>query len=416
MGLAMMAGLVAKEIPFLLLMALAALPQTDAARSAHVAASLGYGKTAGFLFAVFPRLYRQIRLPVFAVIAYASSVVDVALVLGPTNPPPLAVQLVRWMNDPDLAMRFRASAGALLQIAVTLSAIAVWILGERLVARLGAAAVASGRRGTADGAVRFAAAAAMSLAVAAIVLGLAGLAVWSLAGPWRFPDVLPASFTLEGWHRAAGTLADPVAATFVVGIVATLVALVLTLACLENEARTGRDGGDRSLLVLYLPLLVPQVAFLYGLQVLFFRFGLDGTLGAVVVAHLVFVLPYVFLALSDPWRAFDRRYVAVAATLGASPARAFWRVRAPMLLAAILVAAAVGFAVSVGQYLPTLLVGGGRVPTVTTEAVALAAGRDRRVIGVYAIVQMVLPFVGFWIALALPAVLYRDRSAMRAAA
>ncbi|HQF30743.1 MAG TPA: ABC transporter permease subunit, partial [Hyphomicrobiales bacterium] len=131
---------------------------------------------------------------------------------------------------------------------------------------------------------------------------------------------------------------------------------------------------------------------------------------------LVFVLPYVFLALSDPWRAFDRRYVAVAATLGASPARAFWRVRAPMLLAAILVAAAVGFAVSVGQYLPTLLVGGGRVPTVTTEAVALAAGRDRRVIGVYAIVQMVLPFVGFWIALALPAVLYRDRSAMRAAA
>ncbi|MEZ5839681.1 MAG: hypothetical protein R3D02_04390 [Hyphomicrobiales bacterium] len=61
---------------------------------------------------------------------------------------------------------------------------------------------------------------------------------------------------------------------------------------------------------------------------------------------------------------------------------------------------------------PTILVGGGRVPTVTTEAIALAAGRSRRVISVYAIDQMVLPFVGFLdLALFLPAVLYRHRSA-----
>ena len=40
----------------------------------------------------------------------------------------------------------------------------------------------------------------------------------------------------------------------------------------------------------------------------------------------------------------------------------------------ILTAAAVGFAVSVGQYLPTLLIGAGRLPTITTEAVALASG------------------------------------------
>lgn len=48
--------------------------------------------------------------------------------------------------------------------------------------------------------------------------------------------------------------------------------------------------------------------------------------------------------------------------------------RLPMLLAPVLTAVAVGFAASVGQYLPTLLVGGGRLSTLTTEAVALAAG------------------------------------------
>ncbi|MEZ5839683.1 MAG: hypothetical protein R3D02_04400 [Hyphomicrobiales bacterium] len=111
--------------------------------------------------------------------------------LEPTNPPPLAVELVRWMNDPDLAMRFRASAGALLQFAVTLGAIGLWLIGERLVARLGLMAAASGRRGAADRPVRLAAGAAMVLAIAAVLLGLAGLAVWSVAGPWRFPDALP---------------------------------------------------------------------------------------------------------------------------------------------------------------------------------------------------------------------------------
>ncbi|MEE4348467.1 MAG: ABC transporter permease, partial [Paracoccaceae bacterium] len=81
----------------------------------------------------------------------------------------------------------------------------------------------------------------------------------------------------------------------------------------------------------------------------------------------------------------------------------------PILLRPVLTAAAVGFAVSVGQYLPTLLIGMGRVSTLTTEAVALSSGGDRRLIGVYALSQTVMPLVGFALALALPAVLFRNR-------
>ena len=48
-------------------------------------------------------LYRQIRLPLYAVLAFALSVVDMALVLGPSAPPVLAVQVLRWLTDPDPA-------------------------------------------------------------------------------------------------------------------------------------------------------------------------------------------------------------------------------------------------------------------------------------------------------------------------
>ena len=85
MGFSMMAGLIVKEIPFLLLITLAALPQADLARSRSLAASLGYGRIAGFLLGAWPPIYRQIRLAVFAVLAFSTSVVDVAAILGPTS-------------------------------------------------------------------------------------------------------------------------------------------------------------------------------------------------------------------------------------------------------------------------------------------------------------------------------------------
>ena len=86
-----------------------------------------------------------------------------------------------------------------------------------------------------------------------------------------------------------------------------------------------------------------------------------------------------------------------------------------MLLSAVLTAFAVGFAVSVGQYLPTLLLGAGRFPTITTEAVALASGGDRRLTGLLAILQSLLPFAVFLAALFLPLALFHNRRGLRTA-
>ena len=160
---------------------------------------------------------------------------------------------------------------------------------------------------------------------------------------------------------------------------------------------------------------MPQIAFLFGLQILFAYVGFDGTFFAVLLVHLVFVFPYVLLSLSDPWWAWDPRYGHAVRALGRGPDTVFWRVRLPMLTRPVLTAAALGFAVSVALYLPTLLIGGGRWPTVTTEAVALASGGDPRLIGATALLQALLPFLGFAVAALLSAALFRNRRHMRAA-
>jgi putative thiamine transport system permease protein len=413
MGLSMMAGLIVKEIPFLLLIALAALPQIDLLRTRALAASLGYGSIAGFLHGVWPPLYRQMRLAVFAVIAFATSVVDVAAILGPTTPAPLAVRLVGWMNDPELSMRFFASAGALFQLCVTAAALLIWIALERLGAAVLRRLRRSGLRFRRDAWLRRAALVAMITAALTVLAGLATLAVWSFAGLWQFPDPLPETFTAKTWMKTAPRLTAPLSVTLVVAVASTALAIALTLLCLMRENETGRVAGRRALLFLYLPLLVPQAAFLFGLQLLFVFTGGVASLPALVLAHLTFVMPYVFLSLSEPWRAYDRRYEAIAAGLGKSRTATLFKVRLPMLSRAILVAAAVGFAVSVGQYLPTVLIGAGRLETITTEAVALASGGNRRVIGVYAFLQMLLPAAGFAVATLIPALVFRNRRAMR---
>ncbi|KTQ86475.1 ABC transporter permease [Aureimonas ureilytica] len=407
-GLALMSGLVAKELPFLLLVAIAALPQVDPERRMMVARSLGYGRVAGFLTCVWPGVYRQIRLPVLAVAAYGSSVVDVALILGPSLPPTLAVRLVRWMSDPDLSFRFLASAGAILQLGVTLAVVAAWLAVERAAGMAMAILGNSGRRGQADGAVRFAAAGIVGLALSTVGAGLVVLALWSAAGLWQFPDLLPAKLSGTTWLRAWSSASGPLITTLAVAATSALIALVLVVALLESHRRSQRGDSIRLPRVMagliYLPLVVPQVAFLFGLQILVLSLRAEASLSLLVATHLVFVVPYVTLALAAPWYALDPRYERVAAGLGTSRLRSLLRVRLPMLAAALATAFAVGFSVSVGQYLPTLLIGAGRFPTITTEAVALSSGGNPRIVGTYALLQTLLPTIVFILAGSVPMV------------
>ena len=409
LGLSLIAGLVVKEMPFLLLMTLVALPALRPVQSLATARSLGYGRSVGWLKTVFPRLYPQIRLPVYAVLAFSMSTVDVAMILGPNTPPTLAVQVLRWMTDPDLAMRLRAAAGALLQLGLTVAALGLWRLGEIVVARAGRHWIEAGGRGRNDAPLRTLSLGLGTLSAVAVILGLAVLGLWSVAGFWGFPALLPDALTLGGWRRSGPALLAPSLDTALIALVSVACALVLVVACLEAEDRFGLRPSSRALWLLYLPLIVPQIAFLPGLQILALVSGVDGTRAAVVAAHLIFVLPYVFLSLSDPWRGWDARHAAVARALGAGPWGVFWRGRLPMMLRPVLTAAAVGCAVSVGQFLPTLLLGAGRVPTLTTEAVALASGGARRTVGVTALMQTAAAFVPFALALLVPALVWRNR-------
>ena len=413
LGLTLAAGLWLKETPFLLLAVIAGMNQIPVARFLDIARSLGYGPATAWLKVILPVLYGQLRLPVYAVLAFSLSVVDMALILGPSTPPTLATLLLAWFNDPSLERLGPAAAGGMLQLLLVAAAILLWRLGELFVTHAARAWLAGGGRGHAGiWSRRIGGAVALLLFLLASGSILA-LGLWSLARRWPFPQRLPASWSLGNWLGSGEGLGRVLATSLLLALATAAIALALSVGCLENERRHGLHPTARVLWLIYLPLLIPQISFMFGMTALLAWLGLEASLAALIWSHLVFVLPYVFLMLADPYRALDERYRRAGLCLGAGESRVFLAVTIPMLLRPVLLAAAVGFSVSIALYLPTLFAGAGRFATLATEAVAANAGADRRLAGTYGFLQAALPLIGFGVALLAPRLAYRHRRGLR---
>ena len=115
-GLGLVAVLVAKEVPFLLWTAAGQLQRPDVGprleRELQLARSLGYGRSRAWWRIVWPQLAPRLAAPVLAVLAYSLTVVDMALVIGPTSPPTLAVLAWQWLTDADVRVNATGACAA----------------------------------------------------------------------------------------------------------------------------------------------------------------------------------------------------------------------------------------------------------------------------------------------------------------
>jgi putative thiamine transport system permease protein len=397
-GLSLILALCAKEIPFLLWVAASQLQREDTRRrwqAEHaLAQTLGYSPRQAFWRVVWPQLSRRLALPALAVLAYSLTVVDMALVIGPASPPTLAVLSWQWLQDADpLTGRQGAAAGALLLLLVAGAGCLGWLAG-RLHARRRVHWPGPKPQGDASSRKRWSAITLLWLLRGLYAAVLLALGTGSVAGLWAFPAVWPSALSTEAWQmvwQSSSTLWSSLS----LGLGSAALGLLWSVAWLELAPRSW-DTRLRPLL--YVSMLMPGVLWVIGLHALSLQLGMDGQWPAVLGAHVLMVLPYVLLALATAYQGFDARHAQLAASLGHGRWYFLWRVKWPLLQRALASAFAVGFAVSMAQYLPTLYVGAGRFNTVTTEAVTLAAGAQRSLTSAYAWLQWCLPVVVFALA------------------
>lgn len=390
-GLIVMLAL--KEVPFLLLMSIPILQQLNVDKLEKVSHSMGYTSSQTWWKCILPQWFSKLRFPMMAVLAYSLSVVDVALIVGPSNPPTFAVLVWQWFNDPDLSLLPRAAAGAVVLFILASITIAISRLIEWLVTRYYRSWQYSGRQGLSlPGKSLF----SLITIVTAVMLPL--MVIWSFAQRWRFPDLLPSRFSFRFWQYEWDSILSTLEQSLLLAVVSASIALALAL--LSHEYRL-RHRWQIPGYIIAVPMLIPQLSILFGMQVATLYVSSDSYWLWVCWSHIFFAFPYVYLSLDGPWRGFDDGLTRVSLSLGKSPLYTWFKVKLPILLPAVVFAWAVGISVSLAQYLPTLVLGAGRISTLTTEAVALSSGFDRRVTAIYAIWQAILPLMFFAFAIAI---------------
>ncbi len=397
-GIGLTLVLIFKETPFLLWSAVALLARPELALQLRgwlaSGRTLGYSDGALWWRVLWPLLLPRLAWPLLAVLAYGLTVVDLALIVGPASPPTLAVIAWQSLQDADALRNAEGAAMALLLAALLSCCVLVFALIAAALRQASRRRATSGRR-TAISPSRVVLARALLWALLALYALVALLlAVSSATGVWTFPSLLPQSWTGGAWQQVRDSLGT-VGLSAALGIVATLAALALVLLWFEA---TPPSWDRRVAPLVFAPLIVPSLLLMVGLYTLALPLRLDGSVAGLAWVHMLVALPYVFVALAPAWRHFDARYEHTALALGRSRAAFWWRIKAPMLAAPMAAALAVGFAVSVAQYLPTQFIGAGRHATVTTEAVTLASGGQRHTAAAFALLQALLPAIGFALA------------------
>lgn len=398
-GLGLILALWLKEVPFLLWVAATQMQREDVRRrwQAEYTLAQTLGRTPGQAFAqvVWPQLAARLRWPLLAVLAYGLTVIDMALIIGPATPPTLAVLAWQWLGDADVATQAQGVAAAWWLTFTVLVGGVVMVVVLRVIA----ATRPFVRRGALPrdglcGRLPPQPNVVWTSIVASYAAVWFALTVGSISGVWPFPQLWPELFTLSAWQQVAQS-ANTVWTTLGLAVASASVCVAWSLAWLELAPRRWQNALQPWLL---LPMVLPSVLWVVGLYSLALHWRLEGQWLGLWLAHAVMVLPYVVLALAPAYQAVDPRQAAVVASLGHGRWRYVWCIKWPLLKRAIASAWAVGFAVSVAQYLPTLYVGAGRFATVTTEAVTLAAGAQRSLMSAYAALQMLLPVLAFALA------------------
>jgi putative spermidine/putrescine transport system permease protein len=239
--------------------------------------------------------------------------------------------------------------------------------------------------------------------VANIGLLIAAVAVNSVATRW-LGTWLPEGWTTSWYASAVDEFQLPGVLRVTVEVVAAVVGLSVLVGVPAAYVLARREfPGKRALMVLFLlPLMVPPMTYGIPLATAMYKVGLAGTLGGVVLANMIPMVPFVILVMTPFIEQIDPNLEAAARVCGAGIGRMFIYVLVPLLAPGILAAGLLVLVRTMAMFELTFLVAG---PDSQTLVVALyyavfAAGvRAPQSVDAMAMIYMLVTLL--WLAIAL---------------
>ena len=111
-------------------------------------------------------------------------------------------------------------------------------------------------------------------------------------------------------------------------------------------------------LLIFIPMVMPEVLMGVSLLVLFVSLGVPLGYGTLIIAHTTFCFPFVLVGVQARLQGIDPSLEEAAMDLGATPLKAFWLVIVPYLMPAIVAGALMSFTLSFDEYIVTIFTSG----------------------------------------------------------
>ena len=110
--------------------------------------------------------------------------------------------------------------------------------------------------------------------------------------------------------------------------------------------------------VLYLPIIIPDIAMAIMLLAFFVLVKMELGLSTIIISHVAFNIAFVAVIVRARMASIDPGLEEAASDLYANEWRAFWRVTFPLLLPGILAGALFAFTLSLDDYVITFFTSG----------------------------------------------------------
>lgn len=206
-------------------------------------------------------------------------------------------------------------------------------------------------------------------------------------------------FTLE-WYRKLATQREIWTAlknTLLVAVAATAVSTVVGTSAAFALHRFRTRLQKVHYLLVYTPLVIPEILMGMGLLLFFVTIGLRLGLLTVALSHVTFCISYVAFVVLGRLQDFDWGLVEAAEDLGATPWTAFRKVVLPNLAPGIAAGALLAFTLSIDDFVITFFTSGPGSTTLPVRIYSMIKHGSPALINALSTILLVVTFTTVWL-------------------
>ena len=171
------------------------------------------------------------------------------------------------------------------------------------------------------------------------------------------------------WYEqmfANRTMMESIYYTLIIAIIATIVSTIVGTIAAIGLSKSKRIIKETITQVNNLPMLNPEIVTAIGLMLFFTSLNIQFGFWTLLLAHIIFCIPYVMLSIMPKLRQLDDNIAEAALDLGCTPFQALVKVIIPQIMPGIISGALIAFTMSFDDFVISYFVTGPGINNIST--------------------------------------------------